>query len=498
MDLICPNCAGPLQGTAAGNVTVIVCAKCSQVIRIPHDGGAHALAIASTVPAPPPVSQSTLADAPKTLPLPDECCLSTALVADEQFGDYQILARIAHGGMGVVYKARQISLNRVVALKMILGGQLVTDDQVRRFQIEAEAAAQLDHPGIVPVYEVGQHRGLHYYSMGYVEGTSLSDRLADGPLPPCEAATLMVKAARAVAYAHVHGVVHRDLKPSNILVDSTGQPRVTDFGLAKRVEADSELTRAGGVLGTPSYMPPEQATGRTAEVGVLADVYALGATLYCLLTGRPPFQAAHVAETLRQVIEQDPVSPRLLNATVDRDLETICLKCLEKRPSQRFASATELADDLDRFLRGEPIRARPVSGLERTWKWIRRHPASASLIGTVASAALVVIGLLTWFNARLTQQRDEADAFADQAFLATDELRQFVASGGADHAFMLTPGRRRQFEAGLERYQAMLPLLRGARIRLPTSWPASRCSPSATPRSPVFESLSARRMRTPN
>ncbi len=314
LDFTCPACRTLLQATATDRVTVIVCTKCSQVVRIPHDGGAHPLTITSaTLPERPDTADSTVVNqADDTQP-----GASTAFEQpppNRRFGDYELLEELARGGMGVVFKARQVKLNRIVALKMILGGQFASDEQVRRFYVEAEAAANLDHPGIVPIYEVGQHEGQHFYSMGFVEGQSLSHRLADGPLPPREAAELIRKTAEAVAAAHQRGVVHRDLKPSNILLDAQGQPRVTDFGLAKRIESDSGLTAAGRVVGTPSYMPPEQAAGRIDEVGPLADVYALGATLYCLLTGRPPFQAANIPETLRQVIDQEPVSPRQLES----------------------------------------------------------------------------------------------------------------------------------------------------------------------------------------
>ena len=260
---------------------------------------------------------------------------------------------------------------------MILAGQLAGDDEIKRFYLEAEAAANLDHPGIVPIYEIGEHEGQHFFSMGFVEGTSLAAKVADGPLPPREAATLIVKVAEAVQFAHEKGVIHRDLKPANVLLDAQGQPKVTDFGLAKKLQADSGLTHTGQVMGTPSYMPPEQAEGK--NVGPTADVYALGAILYCLLTGRPPFQAATPMDTLVQVVGQDPVPVRQLNATVPKDLETICLKCLEKDPRRRYGSARALAEDLNRFLSGEPIVARPVGPAERVVKWVRRRPVIAAL-----------------------------------------------------------------------------------------------------------------------
>src|SRR5262245_17087680 len=289
-----------------------------------------------------------------------------ALDADEKvLGEYELLGEIARGGMGVVYKARHRKLNRVVALKVHRAGRLASEDEAQRFHVEAAAAAKLDHPHIVPIYEVGQLGGVHYFSMALVEGQSLAQRIAKKPLDPREAAALMRQVAEAVAYAHAQGVIHRDLKPGNILMDAAGQPRVTDFGLAKRADADSSLTQAGQVMGTPSFMPPEQAEGKNEQVGPLSDVYSLGATLYCLVTGRPPFQSANAVETLKQVVEREPAAPRLLNPAVDRDLDTICLKCLQKRPEKRYASATALAEDLQRYLEKRPILARPVGQIEK-------------------------------------------------------------------------------------------------------------------------------------
>jgi formylglycine-generating enzyme required for sulfatase activity/tRNA A-37 threonylcarbamoyl transferase component Bud32 len=311
------------------------------------------------------------------------------------FGDYELLETIASGGMGVVYKARQTKLNRIVALKMIKAGELADAEDVKRFYSEAEAAAKLDHPGIVPVYEVGQENGQHFYSMAFVAGKSLNDQVKqDGPVAPRTAAELMKTVAEAVEYAHKKGIVHRDIKPQNVLLDENEQPRVTDFGLAKQVQGASELTVTGQVMGTPSYMPPEQAVGAVQDIGPASDVYALGATLYFLLIGRPPFQTASPAETLLQVIEADPVPLRRLNPAIPRDLETICLKCLRKELSKRYGAAAELADDLGRWLSGKPIQARRVSSGERAWLWCKRRPAIAGL-----AAALVILATAgTWIS----------------------------------------------------------------------------------------------------
>ena len=331
----------------------------------------------ATIPPRPSSEDHTLAPGPAS----SETTLGTKV---RYFGDYELLDEIARGGMGVVYKARQTSLNRIVALKMILAGQLASEEDVQRFHAEAEAAANLDHPGIVPIYEIGEHEGQHYFSMGFVEGESLADKIKDGPLPPREAAEYAKKVAEAIAFAHQRGVIHRDLKPANVLLDQNGEPKVTDFGLAKRVEGDSGLTATGQILGTPSYMPPEQASGQLDEVRETADVYALGAILYCLISGRPPFQAAAPLDTLMQVLEREPVSPRLLNNKVPRDLETVCLKALEKDVRRRYQSAHSLAAELERFLNDEPILARPISWPARAWRWCKRKPIQAAMQATLA------------------------------------------------------------------------------------------------------------------
>lgn len=343
-----------------------------------------------------------------------------------EFGDYEILGEIARGGMGVVYRARQKGLNRTVALKMILAGQLASESNVRRFYSEAEAAAGLDHSGIVPIYEVGQRDSQHFFSMAYVDGQSLHDRLKKGPLSPREAATLLAQVADAVHFAHSRGIIHRDLKPQNILLDSSGHPKVTDFGLAKRMDGGEGLTQSGDVLGTPSYMAPEQAEGRVQEQGPLVDVYALGAVMYAALTGRPPFQAASLMEVLRLVVRQEPVAPRLLNAAIPQDLDTICLKCLHKDPHRRYASAGDLRDDLKRYLDGMPINARPVGSVERLARWCRRNPVVASLVGllaTVLVAAAVIASAVAVQMRSLARSEADANQKAQQNATREREAR---------------------------------------------------------------------------
>jgi WD40 repeat protein/serine/threonine protein kinase len=294
---------------------------------------------------------------------------------------YEILGELGRGGMGVVYLARQIGLDRLVALKMILAGAHASPDDVARFRREAEAVAQLQHPHIVQVYDVGEQEGLPYFSLEYIEGGSLVQKLSGTPLPSHQAAELVAVLADAIHAAHLRNIIHRDLKPANVLLTADGTPKITDFGLAKRLDAPAGLTQSGAIVGTPSYMAPEQAEGRSKQVGPATDVYALGAILYEALTGRPPFRAETPFDTLLQVVHEEPVPPRRLLPKIPRDLEIICLKALAKAPDQRYASARDLADDLRRFLKGEPIRARPVGRGEKAWRWCRRNPALALASG---------------------------------------------------------------------------------------------------------------------
>jgi hypothetical protein len=306
---------------------------------------------------------------------------------------YEILSELGRGGMGVVYKARHVALGRVVALKMILAGGHAGEADRARFLAEAEAVAQLQHPGIVQLYEFGRHDGLPYFTLEYVPFGSLAQFLRSGPLPAArEAARLVERLARAVQYAHEHGIVHRDLKPANVLLTDEGTPKITDFGLVKRTEVREGLTATGVVMGTPSYMAPEQAGGKGKAVGPAADVYALGAILYECLTGRPPFKAATTFDTLMQVLHEEPEPPRRRRPEVPRDLDTICLKCLEKDPARRYGTAEELADELRRYLRHEPIQTRRTGIWERTVKFARRQPLLATLL--VVAGVGILVGLV--------------------------------------------------------------------------------------------------------
>ena len=346
---------------------------------------------------------------------------------------YDILEELGRGGMGVVYKARHRRLQRLVALKMVLAGAHVGQIGLARFRAEAEAVARLLHSNIVQIYETGEHEGRPYFSLEFVEGGSLEKRITESPTTPRGAAQFVETLARTMEVAHQRGIVHRDLKPANILLAKQGSqssmvrdreidlsslppdhwsrstvPKIADFGLAKRVNDDSSQTQSGAILGTPSYMAPEQASGKNREIGPAADIYSLGAILYEMLVGRPPFKAGNPIDTIRQVIEQEPVPPRQLEPRVPHDLETICLRCLEKDPTRRFASAADLADDLRRFVDGDPILARPTPAWERAWKWGKRRPAVVALLAVSTLAILGMVLFIVWHNVSLRGKLDVA------------------------------------------------------------------------------------------
>src|SRR3989475_4977337 len=325
----------------------------------------------------------------------DEAFEPTVARMLKDFGDYELLEEIGRGGQGVVYRARQKSLNRIVALKAIGLAHWATEAHVKRFRLEAEAAASLNHPCIVPIYEVGERDGACYFSMGLVEGGQLDAILKREPMPIRRAVELIVKLARTVHYAHEHNILHRDIKPGNILLDANGEPHLTDFGLARLVEAESTVTGTKEVLGTPSYMAPEQAVGNNAKLTRATDVYGLGAVFYQLLTGHPPFAGGTTFETIRLVLDTEPRQPRLWNPKIDRDLATICLKCLEKDPERRYSSALALAEDLERWLRHEPIRARHTGVFTRGKKWVRRNPTTA-LLFALSLAFAATVGVMIW------------------------------------------------------------------------------------------------------
>jgi hypothetical protein len=337
---------------------------------------------------------------------------------------YEILGELGRGGMGVVYKAWQCAARRLVALKMLRGADTASPEDLSRFRTEVEAAARLQHPYVVPVFEVRLEGAGPFFSMEYVAGGSLDQQVQGTPRLPAEAALLVRKLVQA---AHTLGVVHRDLKPANVMLTADGQPKITDFGLAKLLLGGSEQTRTGAILGTPSYMTPEQTSGQSAAVGPSADIYALGVLLYELLTGRPPFRAATMLETLQQVRNREPVPPTHLQPGIPRDLETICLKCLQKEPARRYASASALAEDLERFLDGKPITARPLGAGERLWRWGRRNPVVATLTATLLLTFLGGFAAVTslWLHAE--DQRRAADAatqLADRRAQTEEQQRQ--------------------------------------------------------------------------
>jgi serine/threonine protein kinase len=346
----------------------------------------------------------------------------------KDFGDYELLEEIGRGGQGVVYRARQKSLNRTVALKVIGLAHWATEAHVKRFRLEAEAAASLNHPCIVPIYEVGERDGACYFSMGLVEGGQLDAVAKREPMPIRHAAELIAKLARTVHYAHEHGILHRDIKPGNILLDAKGEPHLTDFGLARLVETESTVTRTMEVLGTPSYMAPEQAVGNNAGVTGATDIYGLGAVLYQLLTGHPPFAGGTTYETVRLVLDTEPRQPRLLNPKVDRELATICLKCLDKDPQRRYSSALALAEDLERWLKHEPIRARRTGIFTRGRKWVRRNPSSSLLAASLIALAAAA-GWIVWKSELISRPATSGIAVLPFENLSHDPDNAYLADG---------------------------------------------------------------------
>jgi serine/threonine protein kinase/regulator of sirC expression with transglutaminase-like and TPR domain len=348
-----------------------------------------------------------------------------------ELGDYELLQVIGRGGQGVVYRAHQKSLNRTVALKMISVGSWATEAHLKRFRREAEAAASLEHPGIVPIYEVGERDGSCYFSMRFVEGGQLDQVIKRKPTSIRQAAELISKVARTVHYAHEHGILHRDIKPGNILLDAKGEPLLTDFGLARLVEAESTVTRTKEVMGTPSYMAPEQAVGNNAAVSSATDVYGLGAVLYQLLTGHPPFAGGTTYETIKLVLDTEPRQPRLLNPKIDRELSTICLKCLEKDPKRRYSSALALAEDLEHWLKHEPIQARHTGIFTRGKKWVRRNPTSA-LLATSLMGLAVAAGWIVWKSEFIPNPVTNGVAVLPFENLSPDPDNAYFASGIQD------------------------------------------------------------------
>jgi eukaryotic-like serine/threonine-protein kinase len=433
---VCPVCGGPSRS------------------QISSETGSTA-DLGDELPPPPPRREAdeALPELAVTLNLPGSG-RRRALDDAPPIAGYQILSELGRGGMGVVYHARQASLGREVALKIILAGAHAGQSERARFRVEAETAARLKHPNIVPIYEIGEQGQLPYLALEFVEGGSLAQAMAVRPLAPIQAAGMVETLARAIDHVHQHGVVHRDLKPANVLLTADGVPKITDFGLAKWLDAPSDhATQSGTVLGTPSYMAPEQAQGHSGLIGPATDVYALGAILYEMVTGRPPFHAATSQETVQQLLTEEPLPPSRLQPRVPRDLEIICLKCLQKEPTRRYAGAGALADDLRRFLDQKPIHARPTPAWERALKWARRRPAIAGLAGIsiAASLALAVTGLA--YNARLQRERDTARANFQMALDAVDRFYNQVSENTLLNTPRMEPLRRQLLETAQEFYE---------------------------------------------
>jgi serine/threonine-protein kinase len=413
----------------------IVCATCPELLTVVRDRWQQMRRLRADLDALFPPQDETAPQLAEGTALP-------------QIPGYKVEAVLGRGGMGVVFKARHLKLNRLVALKMMLAGTYAFPEELGRFRREAEAVAVLRHPNIVQVHDAGEVAGRPYFTMEYVEGGTLAHSLSANPLSPRRAAELLATLASAVHFAHKSGFVHRDLKPANILLTPDGTPRITDFGLVRSIDAGPEFTRSGALIGTPSYMAPEQAMGRASAVGPAVDIHALGSVLYEMLTGRPPFEGRSACETLQQVVSEEPTPLSRLNAQVPRDLETICLKCLQKSPARRYASAQDLADDLYRFLDGKPVLARPVGMLERAVKWVRRRPAAALLVGALVVALGAVIGAGVWLQQQAADQqaaRAQREQRAREAVEATlrrvEDLRREERWQDALHAMRLTSTR---------------------------------------------------------
>jgi len=413
---------GDADSMAAGTVLCPVCGAEMRLTAPAMPSGATARA---SVGGPAPSLQKPDGEAPsQTLAADDIPTIPPQMLSEKvAVPGYEILGELGRGGMGVVYKARQTSLKRMVALKMVLAGAHASKTGLARFRSEAEAVARLQHPNIVQIYEISEHDGRPFFSMEYVDGGSLSSRTASTPQPAEDTAKLMAQLARAMHSAHEAGIVHRDLKPANVLLKGSrlkaegfGVPKITDFGLAKQMDDTSQLSQTGDVMGTPSYMAPEQAAGKIKEIGPAADIWALGAVLFEMLTGRPPFKAESPMDTLLQVLYSEPVPPSYLRAKLPADLQTICLKCLEKDIRRRYPTALALAEDLERFLEGRPITARPISTFARTVKWTRRHPAVAALLAVIFLAGTGLLAASAYLNVHLNdlaEQREKLRKTAD-------------------------------------------------------------------------------------
>ncbi len=395
----------------------------------------------------------------------DNSLLLNSEIEPPHIDGYDVASVLGRGGMGVVFKARHRKLNRFVAVKMLLAGPYASPLELARFRREAEAVAALRHPNIVQIHDVGEVAGRHYFIMEFVEGGSLAQQLAGTPQPATRAAELIATLAVAVQFAHQSGFIHRDLKPANILLSADGIPKITDFGLARSIAGGPEFTLSGARVGTPSYMAPEQALGQAHAIGPAVDVYALGAMLYEVLTGRPPFTGQSAAAIEMRILGEEPTPPSRLNPKIPRDLETICLKCLQKHPIRRYASAQDLADDLNRFLDGQPVLARPVGALERTVKWARRRPAVASLIVAALLAVTAAVGTTTWWcqqeNFRQTEKerrqahaRQAIETVIDQAYKSAKLERwreaRVILTEGKSHLAVADSGELRVRSARAE------------------------------------------------